>query len=137
MPGAYEYRCQGRRPATWAGAGLTALLLAAAAWGAAPPVIWALWGGVAALLVWTLATDPVSGVRVDATRLAWFRNAAETAIPLSEIREVEFTSWSRGPDGCRIHLRDGGEADPPGICLPPGATLARVLAARGIDVRQS
>ncbi len=137
MQGAYEYRLPGRRPATLFGLTVATALLVLAGYGAAPWFIWAIWGGVSEALAWSVFRNPVSGCRIDRARLVWFEGSRETGIRLDEIEHVELTGWSDGPDTCLIHLADGKMVSPPSLCLPPGTTFERVLAARSVPVSRS
>lgn len=134
MSDVYEYRLPGRRPGVLLGLSVAFALFAVGYAGKAPLLVWMIWAGSGATLAGALLANPIHGTRIDSTSWTWFTRRSETPVELCDIDQVTLTSWSDGPDDCRILMKDGSVVEIPSICLPPAKTLATLLAERGIPV---
>ena len=130
----FEYSERGRRPLTLAMATAGLGLAAVAAAYQAPWWVWPPFLAYLAMMLWLVLRNPVSGMRL--TPDAWSFHGAgfERTLPVAQIREVRFTSWSEGPDTVRIKMTDGTLHEPPSRCLPTAEALIPHLNRARIPV---
>jgi len=129
----YEYRLARRRGAIWLAAIVIAFLLGFAVANAAPQVMMALWALTGVLIMFTLMSNPICGIRVDDEYLVLNAWRKPRLIPLVEIDYLRMTHWT---DDCNVTIvyKDGREEGTISAHMPPANTLACVMAERGIPV---
>ena len=135
MAAPYEYRSEGRSTLIVSGyvMMLTAVLLAArdgAGW-----VIWTSWALVTFGLSHHLLVCQVAGIRLDGARCTVFTDRRTRSFELSKIDHARLSDGRGCRLDCTLHFKGGATARLPSRCLPPPATLARVLRRHGVAIR--
>lgn len=125
----YEYRLQGRRPATYAALGLGMGLVHVNAALDAPALAWAVASLVLTLALYRLALNHAAGIRLGRGRLEVYAGTSRRIVALTRIAGVEL-----GRKSCQLHLSDGSRLALPRAALPPARRLAEELRACGVPV---
>ncbi|PKP69901.1 MAG: hypothetical protein CVT82_08715 [Alphaproteobacteria bacterium HGW-Alphaproteobacteria-4] len=126
----YEYRCQGRRPATYAALGLGMALTYVNHATDAPVLAWALVSVFVAVVLRILAVNRAAGLRLGHGQLEVFDGTARRSVALARICGADI---DRGM--CRLHLVGGAHLALPRAALPPARRLAQELRLCGIPVQ--
>lgn len=129
-----HYRIQGRRPAVFGAMAVALMLLALAATADAPLTIWIIWGLAFIALLAAIILNPICGSSIDDEVWMHFSGSRRTELRIDRITQVELTSWSDGPDSCRVRLEDGRVISVPSGRLPDSDALEAALRARGVAV---
>ena len=128
----YEYHVTGRNPFYLIATLITVTLVAGAVVMGAPWWVLVLWGLCAALLVWRVVVNPRAGMSLDKAGLRIYGEGRSHIIALQDIVEVWITYESDGPDGVRVHLKDGTSIKLPAESYPSSRKLRAQLARFGI-----
>jgi len=133
MSEVYEYRLAKRRNAIWLASIVIAFLIGFAIANTAPQIMIGLWAVTGAAVAWSLISNPLCGIRVDDDHLVLNAWRKPRAIPLADI---DYLRTSHSCDDCNVTIvyKDGREEGTVSAHMPPPATLACVMAERGIAV---
>lgn len=134
MKEVFEYRRAPNRGVIWLAASAVAMLIAAIVLTGAEELTWLAWALGPITLCWMLLPKPVAGIRVDDDYLVLSAWRTPRQIPLDSIAYLRATEASAETD-IAIVYKDGTEE---GTCIadmPDITTLAEVMAARGIAIR--
>jgi len=129
MLDAYEYRLQGRRPATYAALGLGMGLTYVNAALDAPVLAWVVASLVLALALYHLTLNRAAGLRLGRGRLEVYAGRSRRIVALARIAGAEL-----GRKTCLLYLSDGSRLALPRAALPPARRLAEELRACGVPV---
>jgi len=128
----FEFRAQGRRPATYFAFGVW-LVLSYLAWHTGAPAL--AWGGLAfffVILGWWLAANPSAGMRLTPEVWEIHFGPNRWSFPLRDIDSVIVSdSKGRNPQ-YRLQFTDGAVDPLPAKALPRGDRFSRELRRRGI-----
>lgn len=134
MKEVFEYRRAPNRGAIWLSASAVAMLIAAITLTGAHELTWLAWALGPITLGWMLLPKPVAGIRVDDDYLILSAWRTPRAIPLDSIAYLRATEASAETD-IAIVYKDGTEEGTFTGDMPDITTLAEVMAARGIAIR--
>lgn len=131
-----EYRFEHRRPrgVLWVALGASTGFLVAGAATANVPLILAAAALPLPFLIWSLLFDPRSGVELAGGRLHWWRQGEDGEVALAQIRRAAVLSGEGGGQRMQLDLRDGRALDLPREVVPPGGSLVKALAERGVAI---
>jgi hypothetical protein len=134
-PEIYEYRLQGRRPATYLALGVgmamaSVNLTTEASWPA-----WALVSVFLATVLHILAVNRAAGLRIDPEKLEIFDGPRHKVVPLQRISEATLRRRYFGAHECILRLVDGKRIALPQNTLPPVKRLQAELDRRGVPIR--
>ncbi|MBW6506771.1 MAG: hypothetical protein K0B00_08495 [Rhodobacteraceae bacterium] len=126
----FEYRCQGRRPATYAALGLGMAMTYVNHTTDAPLLAWVLVSVFLAVVLRVLAVNRAAGLRLGHGRFQVYDGAARRTVVLAQISGAEI-----GRGTCRLHLVGGAHVSLPRAALPPASRLAAELRQCGVPVQ--
>lgn len=129
MLDAYEYRLQGRRPATYAALGLGMGLAYVNDALEAPVLAWVAVSLLLALVLLRLAFNRAAGLKLGRGRLEVYEGGSRRIVALARIAGAEL-----GRRSCLLHFSDGARMALPRAALPPARRLAEELRAFGVPV---
>lgn len=134
MNDVYEFRRAPGKGAIWLAAIAVVLLLTAIVINGAEQFMWLVWvfGGVT--ITWMVMPKPALGVRIDDDFLIMSAWTAPRPIPLDQIAHIR-AAETRIETIYTLVYRDGEEEILFSGDLPDVETLSRVLALRGVPVR--
>ncbi len=130
----YEYRQSGRSQLVWLSAAVVAFLLAFGLVNDAPNIIMVVCVLAAVVLGWMLILSPARGIRVDHTHLTLNAWRKPREIALSDIDFLRAVHWTHD-SAVTVVYKDGTEESTHPRDLPDLDTLARVMAERGVKLK--
>ncbi|MDX8348160.1 hypothetical protein SLH49_09190 [Cognatiyoonia sp. IB215446] len=130
----YEYRRAPNRGVIWLSVAAVILLIVATTLTGSEELSWLVWALGSLTLCWMLMPKPVAGIRIDNEYLVLSAWRQPRAIKLDDIAYLRVTEAS-AETYLAIVYKDGTEEGVFAGDLPDLETLAEVLAARGIAVR--
>lgn len=131
----FEYVVYGRRPVTYAIAGLVAAVFVGAIQFNAPPIIWGTWLPVGIIVVAYLWRKPSGRIQMDNKTLWVKTRSLKARWPLKDIQLAEITTWDDEPDTCRLHFAMNETELLPEEVTPDGDALADAFYERGVSVK--
>jgi len=134
MSDVYEYRRGPSKGPIWLAFIGVVLLLVAVIQYDADHLMWLVWAAAAVMIAWMLLPQPVAGIQVDDDTLTLAAWRQPRAIPLDDIAHLRYSDTGIEPE-VSVVFRNGEEEDIFSGDLPDIDTLIRVMAKRGIPVR--
>ncbi len=130
----YEYRQSGRSQLVWLSAAVVAFLLTFGIVNDAPDIVMMVAVLAGVVLGWMLMMSPARGIRVDATHLTLNAWRKPRQIALADIDFLRAVHWTQDSDVTVVY-KDGTEESTHPRDMPDLETLARVMAQRGVKLK--
>lgn len=100
----------------------------------APQFLLWFFGLIAALLLWQVLRNPISGIDVQPTHLRAYSGNWEQRANLKDIKSIQIKRDSDGPDSFTLFLHSGKKRPIPYVCIGNTDAFEKALKSLGVDI---
>jgi hypothetical protein len=135
MPDVYQYEENSRRPSALIGLFLSCTILGVTYFYQAPWYFFAPTASCAAMLLWAVIANRVSGMQLTETKLMMHAGKWRQSVFVSEIAVVNIKEWMEGPPTITLSMKDGSDISIPDYCIGSSKNFTAALSKSNIPTQ--